>query len=514
MDASRKRRRADSAGAAAGGGPADPRRRAAAISAKINAKYPYANFGRAYLRRGDERTLAEFGPTYRTASDLQKANRKAVGWVGRGKYDLLKSSGRFTRSLGNLALSKVSGMGLYGGQGSYTDNQLIAGGRDSSAFYGANDETDEIIITDTEFVADIYAPSITANTSSSFAQQTLSCNPGLPTFAASLSQLACNYTEYEMVQLVYELRPVISESNVNNGITGVGMMVFNYNPNDDPYDNKEDVMQAHGSVSAKLNERMRMGVECDPKKTRSVKGFIRTGPVPYGKDNDEYDIGVLTIATNNIPSAFSNMQIFELYVSYTVKLRKRKSGALRLLNQQRDIFTCGNDVSYTNLFNAQFVGSYGGVLYGQQNSIGGQLGSTQNRNLTYTFPPNFNGIVEVDLIIDGSGIACQDCSITGGGNVFNLFDIYGGNPTSNDTPQTIAFVASSTGIMVKGHYRVRSVTGGTANTLSLFLTMTAGTIQSWSYTIQEYTCAFFQSKKNPAPIFMNIIDGSLQTGIV
>lgn len=244
----------------------------------------------------------------------------------------------------NMLLSNVKnnknlykGMGRYGGMGRYTaSNQLIAGGRMAPKAIAKNDETDTIVITDCEFVKDIFAPTIpvpsgdSCHVASGFAQQQLQINPGLSGFAPNLSQIAGNYSEYSIKQLVFELRPVISETTVNNGQTGTAMMVFNYNPNEDPYDNKEDIMQAHGSVSGRIVDQIRCGVECDPRKNKDSEFFVRTGPVPYGKDNDEYDLGVLTLATNNIPYQFSNQQIYELWVYYTVELRKRKSGALKL----------------------------------------------------------------------------------------------------------------------------------------------------------------------------------------
>jgi len=306
------------------------------------------------------------------------------------------------------------GKGLYGSQqigggGAYkmnsaknSSNQLIAGGRQAPRTLAKNDETDTIILSDCEFVKDIFAPSILSG-SSSFASQLVGVNPGLAGFAPNLSQIACNYTEYELQQLVFELRPVISENNVNDGQSGIAMMVFNYNSNDDPFDNKEDVMQAHGSVSGRIVQPITCGVECDPRKTNKTKFFTRTGPVPYLKDNDEYDMGVLTIATNNIPVNFSNKQIYELWVHYKCLLRKRKAGAMRLNNQQRDIFVCSGDVLaasalYKSSSATQFVGGASGVLASQQNNLfcllspytsGAYLNSTSCSEFTFNISRRF-----------------------------------------------------------------------------------------------------------------------------
>jgi len=73
----------------AGGGPRrprDPKRIAMAIGARQKAMYPYADFGRAFLRRGTPEGIGRFGETWKTASAEQRAARKAVGYSGRGLY--------------------------------------------------------------------------------------------------------------------------------------------------------------------------------------------------------------------------------------------------------------------------------------------------------------------------------------------------------------------------------------------------------------------------------------------
>lgn len=399
---------------------------------------------------------------------------------------------------------------MYGGQGDYTDNALIAGGRDSQAVHAANDETDAIVISDCEYVKDIFAPVI-ASGSSSFASQTVPCNPGLQAFAPSISQLAINFTEYEILQLVYELRPVISESNVNNGLTGIAMMVYNYNPNDDPYDNKEDVMQAHGSVSGKITDMLRCGVECDPTKTNRTKFFIRGGPVPYGRDNDEYDMGVLTIATNNIPAAFSNQQLYEMWCSYTIRLRKRKPGALRLLNQQRDLFVCSGDVAFGSLFSSQFVGGVNGVCASQQNNIGGSVSSTVAQTLVYTLPADFNGFLTLGLYLEGTGIAgTGGLNVTYTGNVVAVSDMYAAG-TAGDAPANQFNQGSATGFYIELHVKVRSATGGVNNAISVNPVYTAGTFTQWQLDVRELTTAHWQSRSVNRPLLINVTDNAVVT---
>lgn len=86
-----------SSGYAPGGSFA--RRRAIAINAKINKKFPYSTYGRAYIRRGSPFSLQQFGDSYRAADATQRGNRHNFGFYGRGLY---------------------TGRGLYQGRGAYS----------------------------------------------------------------------------------------------------------------------------------------------------------------------------------------------------------------------------------------------------------------------------------------------------------------------------------------------------------------------------------------------------------
>lgn len=452
------------------------------------------------------------------------ANRNAMGLSGSGAYNFshlgtdIRDFGRKSGiNLGNVMKAAtfakgLMGGGLYGGQGNYTDNQLIEGGKPSMSVTGANDETDTIIVSDCEYVKDIFAPTI-ASGSSAFASQRIEVNAGLPSFAPNLSQLACNYTEYEIHQLVYELRPVISESNVNNGQTGSAMMVFNYNPNDDPFDDKESVMQAHGSISGRIIEPLRMGVECDPMKTKQTEFFIRTGPVPYGKDADEYDVGAITIATNNIPSAFSNTQLFELYVYYTVQLRKRKAGALRLNNQLRDQYFCTHNEAYADLFkpSIDFVTGSGGVIYSQQNNLHTSIaGTSAGRVLNITFPADYNGFVEVILTVEGTVLTAGTDGVTStvAGTVTKVSDLVPGLGLAGDVIRSEEFNIATYGLNYRGHFKVKSAVGGVDNKITITIDNAATTRTGWSLDIRELTVSHWTSRTNGKPVVLNYQDNA------
>lgn len=543
----------------------DRRRRIArAINAKISNKFPLSEYGRAYYKRGTDANIAMWGPTYKEASADQKALRKSMGYVGRGIYDgqgVYEGQGaysvgrnwrKFAQSKIGRAASSAIASGItrsalaYSGGGLYTENQLMRGGARSFGVSGAGDETDTITVSMTEFVKDIYAPAV-ASGSSGFASQSIAVNPGLTGFAPSLSQLACNYTDYTLLQLVYELRPVISESNVNNGITGLAMMVFNYNPNDPNPDSKEDVMSTHGSVSGRIVDGIRMGVECDPSKSRRSKYFVRTTPVAIGRDADEYDHGHLVICTNNIPAVFSNLQLFELWVSYTVKLHKRKPGALKLLNQLRDMWINTANVSVSTWAYDSFeqTGS-NGVLIAQQSNLGCRLKQYPNDALSalkpngytpaqeaarvgkgfaakqciiLTFPPDFNGYVKISFSQDLHGHTYDNTTVDNrpfavvvSGNVTGVDDMWGAYEGSTNTDSPSHEVGSYNTLMqvYEGHFKVKSVTGGVDNEMlfGTFIRGTSGTSANWMLCVTEYF-PFGEPGKSNRPDFLILKSGDV-----
>jgi len=326
----------------------------------------------------------------------------------------------------------------------------------------------------------------------------------LSNFAPNLSQMAVNFSEYEVHQLVFELRPVISENNVNNGQSGIGMLVFDYDNSDYQYDGKEEVMNNFGSASGRITETIKCGVECDPAQSRRTEFKIRTSPIRSGQTIDEYDKGILTIATNNIPSEFSNQQIFELWVYYTVDLRKRKAGALKVANQQTDLFAIANIVDMP--YSADLLDFGSKLLYkdsilsnlavGQQNNIGGtwdspypggdpagqlnvlvgssntfsnRIGSTLSSppltynagtpDLFYVFPPNASGLFHIRMKMIFTPATGTVASPTGGafpytfplifgvwgkGNVVGVKDILSGTNASINSASAINLYSKQT----------------------------------------------------------------------
>lgn len=489
--------------------------------------------------RGTPENIAIFGASRALANPLQRKYRRAFGYRGNGLYggqgkyswgkfgrDLMRVGRKYLpiaadAALGASPLAPVwsaakpllkpyIGGGLYGGQGSYqtsgnvVSNALIEGGHPSMDIEAQNDETETIVMSNCESVLEIFAPTI-ASGQSQFALQTVECNPGLHAFSRKLSAIAKNYVHYKIKQLVFEIRPLISESNVNNGITGTMMAAFLYDANQNLPESKDDMLDLSGAVSGRIVDHLKVGVECDPEKVKDVQYIVRTCPVPLNRDVDEYDHGRLVISTNNIPSEFSNKAIAELYVYYTVELRMWKPDRSAPL----DYFV----VSVNTLESAaSLIGN--NLLTAQQNSIGGLLTSAGASSWTYTFPANYSGIVEVIYQAELTGSTRVTLVTAFTGNVSALGNQFGSPISVDDSPsESYTYLAGSTGNIYKSQLRVRSASGNVNNTVTVTFTGGAGTgtFNQQSWQVREISDQLFTSRTNPVPVMLN--NQGIQTAI-
>lgn len=328
-------------------------RRARAISYKINTKYPYTQYGRAYLKRGSPFTTQVFGPTYKSATAAQKAERNLVGYTGKGRYFRGRGGylGRQAGSwLANAAMATPYGAALrpwapavsamagaagswaedkgkkFLGMGAYeSSNQLIMDEGNMKNAHLINtvmDETGDIYISHREYIGDI-----NAITSPAFVTlYNLYLNPGLPSTFPWLSQLAKYFEEYRFDQLIFEVKSMVSGGNANAG--GTICMATQYNPCNEAFTSKQAIETYDYGQSARIEENLYHGVECDPsKKSGNAIEYVRTAGVPANQDQKSFDLGVTQIAISGVPASFGTQTIAELWVNYKVKLSKSKLGS-------------------------------------------------------------------------------------------------------------------------------------------------------------------------------------------
>jgi len=255
------------------------------------------------------------------------------------------------------------------GRGDYTAvNSLITGGESVVPKFAADGSS--VTISNVEYVKDIYAP----GTQVPFTISSLSINPGLAVAFPWLSQLAANYQEYELQQCIYTFKSTIADFAAASGQVGQVIMATQYNPSLEQFADKETMMMYEGSMSCKTSSSMLQGVECDPAKLAATTGrkYVRTGNVASSEDLKEYDQGVLNIALVNPPATYLGQVMGELWVSYTVTLRKPRLNSLNGNNIPYDIFCYFNQAGTIRL---NVLNSFSDDLQlsGPRNSFGSRL---------------------------------------------------------------------------------------------------------------------------------------------
>jgi len=433
---------------------------------------------------------------------------------GRGAFSLGGTAGRAIGGMfGNKKLGGQIGraIGSMSGIGSYQTNALIEGSSNPVAtFSGSGDEQGAMIVTYKEYVGDVYG-----NASGTvFSNKGYSLNPGLDGTFPWLSQIAQNYEEYELQQCVWTYRSTTSDiGSSTTGQVGTVIMATNYNPDQPLFTDKKTMMEYYGAASVKATDDLLSGVECDPDKLSGTSGkYVRTNPVLYNQDVKSYDAGVFQVAVANTPTAYANLSLGELWVSYTVMLRKPKFYATLGYGIGRDYFVSGSGTESTTLL----MGTNAGLLTGQQNNIGCALTLASN-SIKVVFPANYAGNVAIMLTCETSGgttlfVTTTDyvsSTVTTTGNVTQIADLYSSGSAATDTPSS--FTKAPTGTITGNgkiifivHVNVSQASLGVDNTVELTTAVTAvGTgNQQGTLEITEYN-SYGRLLTNPAPVLIN-----------
>lgn len=447
------------------GGDASSRRKYYGIKRAIafGKKFPLSQYSYSPMLRGSPASLSAYGATWKSATPEQRALRAQMMMSGKGLY---KGRGGFFGGLAGLltgqgwkkgsdfgdkvwdtvkgsvsnlpygaqiskamelsdmvnplgqALATHAGKGLYKGRGVYAANNLVSdGGALASSIVPQFHPSDmhTIEYSNREYVRDIFAPA----SNSVFELQTWELNPGLPTSFPWLSQLAVNFEEYELIQLAYTFKSTVADFAASSGQVGQVIMCTQYNPDSGNFATKDEMMLYEGGMSCKTSESMIHGVECDPSKLAgAAQKYVRVGNIPASEDLKNYDLGKTSLAVVNAPSTYANQQIGELWVSYTIRLRKPKIASGNAYNVRRDVF-----ISPQTVVASTGIGlKYSELLSSSRNSLGTAItigtgatiptaGTDDLRNATagtvnagiveqfrLTFPSEFSGVLRIRVI--------------------------------------------------------------------------------------------------------------------
>jgi hypothetical protein len=477
------------------------------------------------VRRGTDDNLASVGASWATATAAQRNNRKTYGYYGRGKYGAgafmrgarKAARGRIGRTVGGMlrdealsvadgytggaasaAYGAYSGRGMYTGSGMYS-NHLVSGGGGSSGspprFASEMDEEGALVITHREFVRDVYGNPALVN----FQNSRLDINPGLSSTFPWLSQLAANYEEYEMNQLMFVYESKISENATStDGQLGSVIMFTDYGADSKIKTSKQQMLQGYGAQDGLCTRDAVHGVECDPSKIHGDgHKYVRVRPLEASSSLNDYDLGIFQLAVSGTPNLngeqLANQIIGQLYVQYTCKLRKPRLYSKLGFNIQKDVFTSIPDATAlaANPTNLQEIIYPGFVQSGDFNSIGTLLtlsydaARADRQDVLITFPAYYAGSIEIHLYVetdeDVSGTTNwaslldfdSNGPLPGGiilqGNVQYINDIYPMGPDDQVGPGPVISFAGLRGGMLTLHVAVEQADTGVDNTVRIQL---------------------------------------------
>lgn len=174
--------------------------------------------------------------------------------------------------------------------------------------------------------------------SGNYSATKVACNPGLAGSFPWLSSLARKYDMYRFVRLKYSYRSVAPTST-----SGVVMLSFDYDAADDTPNSKAKQAQTVPCTESNCWTSLDLPVQMD-----SNWKYVRPGNLAGNLDIKTYDAGNLIYSTQY----GSGIVTGELYVEYTVELKKPSDGVL-----DTGGLTC-NTSSFAAPFNT-IVGSTG-----------------------------------------------------------------------------------------------------------------------------------------------------------
>lgn len=554
-------------------GYTDRQRRGAAIGAYYARKYPYSKWGTQRFPKGS--MVEHAGSSWKSATPAQRAWRRQNHYYGQGGYfgkllggmaGGLVGAPELGQRIGDKAGDAVwnwfrprasaaikrrmkrgkgiyTGTGIYTGNGSYETaaNDLVSGTSNVFEVPQFHESSDGVTIkvSHKEYIGDVYGP----NADSNFSNQTYRINPGNKSVFPWLSQLAANYDEYVLEQCIFTYKSTVSDFAASSGQVGQVITATQYNAASSPFTDKRSMMEYDAAESAKTTQNVVSGVECDNRKLSGSKGkFVRTGP-PKGDIND-YDHGVFNIAVYDVPATYAGQALGELWISYTIILRKPKLFTSRGFAIGQDVIQCKTvsngtypmgqaagdlrsyasnnlDIFYIN-GNIKSTSSSLRRLYDNYMTTGAAaMPSSYVGSMKMVFPANLEGNFELMVSIRGKNSigTGREASTTAyaEGNIHGIKDIAivnsSGDPelhasASSNSTQTFTYVL---------HFRIHQATDGVDNVMYLSLSNwgnalgTSGDIVT-TLSIKQYNTQHLkrQDGSNDDPLLLNLVTGDEQ----
>ena len=279
-------------------------------------------------------TASRYGKSWRGADEQQQAFRNLDNYYGHGEYSHMKGT--------SMAHSNSS---PFTGRGAYNSLFTKQSKNPATEFHGVTSEHGCLIVSDTEKIRDIYAP--TDPGAQVFDSHTFEVNPGNHMLFPSLSQMATNFKEYEFVQLVFIYHSRINDNYMTTSASTNGniIMATKMNSEEKPYIFKHEMENAEGSTIGAVNDSNDKthyhGVECLPSKVAVNKTlkYVRDGSVPLCEAKNDYDHCAFQLGVFDTDESFANKIVGELSVYYRVKLKNQRMNSFYGYSIPRSLYT-------------------------------------------------------------------------------------------------------------------------------------------------------------------------------
>lgn len=488
------------------------RRRGGGLTRAMVAKmvrFPRDKYAKVYLPRdGAERArvaaalavpgaLTRPPPFWDAGANARSDLRRMTGYTGRGDYQIASGN-----NFSIFGTAMGGGAAMYGGRGDYSvKNSLVGDGVSSAGIPTFGPHHAEYTVTKTEFLQSIYAPAVAGQ----FQNTVLTIQPGLQETFPWLGLIAPNFEEYELKQLMFYYRPMVTDFNSGTGQCGEIIMVTQYNPSDTPFTDTLRAKSYDGAMSSKTSVPMTHGVECDPSLNSGAPGkYIRVGPLDADQDLKQYDMGNLNVIVNDTPAGYNNQLLGEIWCAYTVCLRKPRLPQSTGDTILRDYFE--GLTAPTNSSPSYWTPQT--ILSGQQNRIGTVIKPVATDTTVarpgwrIEFPNWYTGDVRVTVVLQSITFAAgtNDFQVIGypgtNSNVVQISDtltligasgqLYGQSPAPQFVDTIINGVAMC---MLVFDFRVGSNINGNKN-YAYIAPRTGLELRTWSIDISEYNTSF------------------------
>lgn len=173
-----------------------------------------------------------------------------------------------------------------------------------------------------EYIGDVYSSMLP------FVTELIRVNPGLDELVEWLGPIARQFTSYQIAGAVIEFLSL--GSNFSNtaglGFVAVGIQ---YNSNETPFDNKDDLLNSQFANMDKPSNSFTTWIECNKKIIGEMPKFVRSGDLPPNADINLYDHCMATLAVGG--NTVNGANTGALYLCYDIDLfipRPRSSAGI------------------------------------------------------------------------------------------------------------------------------------------------------------------------------------------